>query len=114
MTSDDALERGAVCWVELDPVRGSEIAKTRPCVLLSASVINRSRRTVVVVPLTSTPEAPRFPLLVAVPSAGSSSKARIEHIRCVDKSRLQRRIGRLSPNDLDAIGRALLRVLGMG
>jgi len=32
----------------------------------------------------------------------------------VDKTRLQRRIGRLSPNDLDAIGRALLRVLGMG
>jgi len=114
VTDADALERGAVCWVELDPVRGSEIAKTRPCVLLSLGAINRSRRTVVVVPLTSTPEAPRFPLLVAVPSAGSSSKARIEHIRCVDKSRLQRRIGHLSPNDLDTIGRALLRVLGMG
>ncbi|WP_029461762.1 type II toxin-antitoxin system PemK/MazF family toxin [Serpentinimonas barnesii] len=114
MTQADALERGTVYWVELDPVRGSEIAKTRPCVLLSLGSINRSRRTVVVVPLTSTPEAARFPLLVAVPSAGSNSKARIEHIRCVDKSRLQRRIGHLSPNDLDAIGRALLRVLGMG
>jgi len=113
MTQATALERGAVCWVELDPVRGSEIAKTRPCVVLSASVINRSRRTVVVVLLSSTPEAARFPLLVAVPSAGSSSKARIEHIRCVDQSRLQRCIGRLSPADLDAIGRALLRVLGL-
>ncbi len=79
------LRRGDFFWVELDPARGAEIAKTRPCLVLSGSEINQHRKTVVVVPLTTTasPEAP--PLFIAVPLAGASSKARIEHIRSVEK-----------------------------
>lgn len=107
------IERGDVFWVALDPVRGSEIAKTRPCVVLSVNEINRLRRTVVVVPLTNTPEAAHPPLLMATPSAGSSSKARIEQLRNVDKSRLQKRIGRISAADLDAIAHGVKRVLGL-
>jgi mRNA interferase MazF len=105
------IERGAVYWVELDPTRGAEIAKTRPCLVLSASEINQHRKTVVVIPLTTTQLAPAPPLLIAVPSAGASSKARIEHIRAVDKSRLQRKIGTLSTQDLHAVEEALRRVL---
>ena len=75
------IQRGDLFWVHLDPVVGSEIAKTRPCVILSSNEINRRRNTVVIVPLTTTPEAVRFPLLVAVPSAGTSSKARTEQVR---------------------------------
>jgi mRNA interferase MazF len=105
------IARGDVYWVQLDPTRGSEIAKTRPCFVLSASEINQHRKTVVVIPLTTTltPAAP--PLLIAVPSAGATSKARIEHIRAVDKSRLQRRLGTLSAQDLHAVEEALRRVL---
>jgi len=43
--------RGEVWWLRLDPTEGSEIAKTRPCVVLTADVLNERRRTVVVVPL---------------------------------------------------------------
>jgi len=68
-----SIERGDVFWVDLEPVRGSEIAKIRPCVILSTNEINRRRRTVVLVPLTSTPEPVAFPLVVAVPSAGAMS-----------------------------------------
>lgn len=105
------IYRGEVYWVEFDPTRGAKIAKPRPCFVLSASEINQHRKTVVVIPLitTSTPPAP--PLLVAVPSAGATSKARIEHIRAVDKSRLQRKLGRLSAQDLHAVEDALRRVL---
>ena len=105
------IERGAVYWVELDPTRGAEMAKTRPCLVLSASEINQHRKTVVVIPLTTTPTPAAPPLLINVPSAGASSKARIEHIRAVDKSRLQRKIGTLSAQDLQAVENALRRVL---
>ena len=105
------IERGDVYWVELDPTRGAELAKTRPCFVMSASEINQHRKTVVVIPLTTTPTPPTLPLLIAVPSAGTSSKARIEHIRAVDKSRLQRKIGAISPQDMHAVEDALRRVL---
>ena len=106
-----AIERGQVYWVELDPTRSSELAKTHPCVVLSACEINQHRKTVVVIPLTTTPTPPAPPMLIAVPSAGATSEARIEHIRAVDKSCLQRKLGALSAQDLKAIEDALRRVL---
>ena len=47
------LNRGNVYWVDLDPTRGSEILKMRPCVLVGDTPINKDRRTVVVVPLST-------------------------------------------------------------
>ena len=108
------LQRGSVHWVVLDPTVGAEIAKTRPCVILTSNEIIKRRNTVVVIPLTSTPELARFPLLVAVPSAGQSSKARTEHIRSVDKSRIGQRLGRISETDMHHIERGVARVLGLG
>ena len=50
-------QRGEVWWVRLDPTFGSEIAKTRPCLILSGNTFNRLRRTVVVIPLSSSAKA---------------------------------------------------------
>lgn len=108
------MERGQVYWVALDPAVGSEMAKTRPCIVLSANEINHRRKTVVIVPLTSTPEPVRFPLLIDVPSAGLGSKARAEQVRNVDKSRLRGLIGHVSDEDLSAISRGVAKVLGLG
>jgi mRNA interferase MazF len=47
--------RGEIWWTELDPTRGSEIQKTRPCVIVTSDVLNARRRTVVVVPLATSP-----------------------------------------------------------
>ena len=107
------IQRGQVYWVALDPVRGSEMTKTRPCVILSANEINRRRNTVVIVPLTSTPEPVHFPLLIGVPSAGIGSKARSEHIRSVDKNRLSQLIGHISESDLSDISHGVAKVLGI-
>ncbi len=106
--------RGEVYWTELDPVRGHEQAKTRPCVILSDALINQRRGTVVVVPLTTTSQAALPPILVAIPSMGVDAKARIEHIRSVDKSRLRRLEGRLSEVDMTALGRAVAKILQLG
>ena len=105
------VARGQVYWVELDPVRGSEIAKTRPCVVLSTEEVNEHRRTVIVVPLTTTKTPAVPPLLLAVPSMGVDSKARIEHIRAVDKSRLKTVIGDMGDEDLAAAEAALRTIL---
>ena len=65
-------KRGDVVWLNLDPAVGAQIQKRRPCVVVSLSVLNEKRLTVVVVPL-STASTPRPPLVVAVPSAGAAS-----------------------------------------
>lgn len=107
------VQRGQVYWTALDPIQGSEISKTRPCVILSANEINLRRHTVVIVPLTSTPEPVHFPLVIDVPSAGIGSKARTEQIRSIDKSRLKRQIGHISDSDLETISRGVAKVLGL-
>jgi len=108
-----AIKRGAMYWVELDPTRGAEIAKTRPCFVLSASSINQYRKTVVVIPLTTTATPAAPPLLINIPSAGANSKARIEHVRAVDKSRLQRKLGTISAQDMQAVESAVVELLAL-
>jgi mRNA interferase MazF len=103
-----------VYWVELDPVRGSEMAKTRPCVVVSATPFNALRRTVVVVPLTTTLAPPVWPLLIALPHFGARTRARTDQIRVVDKSRLRQRIDALDLESLGLLDAALSKTLGLG
>jgi len=102
--------RGEIWRVRLDPATGSEIAKTRPCVLLSTDVVNERRRTVVVVPLSTSPHASP-PLLVAVHCAGRDLVAMADLIRAVAKERLDTRLGELSPADLRAVEEGVREIL---
>ena len=106
------LKRGDVVWVNLEPTVGAEIRKRRPCVIVSLSVLNDQRLTVVVVPLSGS-STPRPPLVVAVPSAGADSNARIDQIRAVDKSRVAGVIGKLGSADMEAVAQGLRTVLGL-
>lgn len=105
-----AIRRGEVWWVDLDPTRGGEIRKTRPAVVLTADALNRARRTVVVVPLSTGP-MPRPPIVVPTPSAGADSVAVCDQMRAVDKGRLTRSGGRLAPTDLRAVEDGVRAVL---
>ena len=108
------ITRGDVWLVDFDPSKaedasktGSEILKTRPAVIISATAINRIRRTVVVVPLSTAP-SPIEIFAVPVPSAGNQSVAVCDQITAVFKStRLVRRIQKLSSQDLRAIEEGL-------
>ena len=104
------IRRGEVWWVDLDPTRGGEIRKTRPAVVLTANALNRARRTVVVVPLSTGP-APRPPIVVATPSAGVGSVAVCDQVRAVDKGRLTGRAGQLAETDLHAVEDGMRAVL---
>ena len=104
------IERGEIWWVNLDPTRGAEIRKKRPCLIVSADAINRWRATPVVIPLSASPED-AVPVVVAVPSAGPDSVAVVDQIRAVDRSRFVSCAGKLSSDDLSAVEAALKRVL---
>ena len=104
--------RGEVWWAALDPTLGSEISKTRPCVVITRDLINQYRRTVVVVPLSSSPSA-HPPIRVAVNCGGRPAVAVVDQIRSIAKKRLQNRIGVLTEPEMEAIGDALQQVLDL-
>lgn len=101
--------RGEIWWARLDPTLGSE-TKTRPYVILSGNVFNRLRRTVVVVPL-STSSQPISPLLVPVRCDGREAVAVTDQVRAIAKQRLDRRLGELSSQDLKAVEQGVREVL---
>jgi len=103
------ISRGEVFWARLDPTVGSEIQKTRPVVVLSINPLNRARKTVVVVPLSTS--APAIDFLNVELKGGSV--ARCEHIRSIDKSRLSDKIGSISVADIGKIEDGICRVLGI-
>ncbi len=104
------MNRGDIYWVDLNPTQGSEINKKRPCVLVGATPINQARRTVIVIPL-STSATARPPLVIAVSCNGKPATAICDQIRAVDKSRLQNRIGTLSIEELNSLDAGLRQVL---
>lgn len=85
-------ERFDVFLVALDPTVGSEIRKTRPCVIVSPDEMNRYVRTVAVAPLTT--KGRPYPSRVDVRLLGKQGQVVIDQIRTVDKARLRHAIGR--------------------
>ena len=108
--TDQQIKRGEIWWVGLDPTQGSEIKKTRPCVVLSHDTLNRLRRTVVVVPL-STAAKPHPPITLPVCCQGKLCVAVVDQIRSVAKHRLKSRIESLDRDELDEVCRAVATIL---
>ena len=108
--SDPIVARGEIWWVSLDPAQGSEIRKTRPGVVLTHDTLNRLRRTVVVVPL-STAAKPHPPITVQVTCQGQPAVAAIDQVRAVAKHRLKSKIEAMTSDDLAAISSALATIL---
>jgi len=88
-----AIARFEVYLVRLDPTQGSEMRKTRPCVVISPDEMNRHLRTLIVAPMTTQGRA--YPSRVAVTFAGTSGQVVLDQIRTVDNTRLVRRLGSL-------------------
>ena len=86
--------RGDVFLVNLNPTRGGEIRKTRPCVVVSPDELNTHLRTFIVAPLTSGGYS--YPFRVACTFQGKSGHVVLDQIRTVDQERLVKRLGSLS------------------
>jgi mRNA interferase MazF len=106
-------QRGEVWWVALDPTLGSEIRKTRPCVVVSVNILNERRRTVIVVPLSSSPKASP-PILIPVTCSGAPAVAVSDQLRAVAKERLRTRLGVLSEEEMASIDDGIRQILNLG
>jgi mRNA interferase MazF len=82
-------------WLtSLDPSIGREINKARPCVILSPDVLNKYSATVTVAPLTSTLK--KYPTRIDCNVNGKKGQIVIDQIRCIDKSRLIKKISSIN------------------
>jgi len=104
------LRRGEIWWVALDPTIGSEIAKTRPCVVLSNNFANDRRKTVVAVPFSTSPNA-YPPFTVPVRCQGRDVTAIIDQTKAVAKERFRGYVEECSARDLASIEDALRQLL---
>jgi mRNA interferase MazF len=86
--------RFEVYYVNLDPSIGSEIKKTRPCVIISPDEMNRNIRTVIIAPLTKVLR--NYPTRVPCKVEGKQGQIVLDQIRTIDKSRLIRKIETLT------------------
>ena len=93
--------RGDVYLVQLDPTRGSEIRKTRPCLVVSPDELNEHLRTVIIAPMTTGGQA--YPWRISCRFHNRSGFVATDQIRTVDVDRLARRLGRLAPNSVLAV-----------
>ena len=100
MKTED-VRRGDLFLVNLDPVRGGEIQKTRPCVVVSPDELNSYLHTFIVAPLTTGGHP--YPFRIPCRFEGRAGYVVIDQIRTVDRERLVRRLGKLSPSTLGRI-----------
>lgn len=104
------IKRGETYWVNLDPTVGSEIRKKRPCIIISATPINRARRTVIAIPLSSSGKS--FPpLSIPIQCLNKNTIAVCDQIRAIDKSRLLNPIGKITDKELKHLEEALSQIL---
>jgi mRNA interferase MazF len=87
------VRRFDVFLVGLDPTIGSEIQKSRPCLIISPDEMNRHIKTVIIAPMTT--QGRKYPTRVACEFQGKQGQVVLDQIRTVDKSRLIRKLGRI-------------------
>lgn len=84
-----------IILVNLDPTIGSEIQKTRPCVIISPDEMNNAIRTLLIAPMTSTQR--NYPSRIQIDSGSSIV---LDQIRCIDKSRVMKIMGKISEPEI--------------
>lgn len=95
------VNRFDIYVVSLDPTRGSEIKKTRPCIVISPDEINHNINTVIIAPMTSATK--KYPTRVPIEFQGKKGQIVLDQIRTVDKKRLIKKIGRLKKNTYEKV-----------
>lgn len=88
------MRRGEIWLVNLDPTVGSEIRKTRPCVVVSPAEMHDHLRTVMVAPMTT--KSRPAPFRIGITHGGQKGSILLDQIRAVDKARLAKKLGAVS------------------
>ena len=106
--------RGDVIWADLNPARGREQAGMRPVIVLSHDVFNQRSGTVIAMAVTSQPQRASFPLTVELKEVRLPKRSwvKISQIRTLSVDRLGRRLGRVTPEELDRLVDGLSEIVG--
>ena len=106
--------RGEIRWADLNPVRGQEQAGFRPILILSQDVFNQRSGTVIAMAITSQPQRAGFPLTLELESAGLPKRSwiKISQIRTLSIERIGKKIGGVSPEELDQAIEGLNEIIG--
>ena len=92
------LKQYQIVLVNLDPTVGSEIKKTRPCVIISPNEMNKFLRTIIIAPMTTSSK--KYPTRIEVKHDGKIGWIVIDQIRTIDKQRIIKILGRLSQPEI--------------
>jgi len=102
------VSRFDIFLVKLDPALGSEIKKTRPCLIISPDEMNRHIRTAIVAPVTT--KGRPYPTRVACRFKGRSGQVVLDQIRTIDKERLIKKVGRIDRRAAEAVLQVLAEI----
>jgi mRNA interferase MazF len=105
------MKRYDIVWADLDPVQGSEMARTRPVVVVSRDELNAALKTVTVCPVTRQLH-PTWRSRLPCRALGRKAEIAVDQIRTVSKSRLGAKVGRLSPGEAQALRRLITEMYG--
>jgi len=103
------MEQYSVCLVNLEPTIGHEIKKTRPCVIISPDEMNQHISTVIIAPMTTKSHA--YPTRVPLTFKGKKGWIVLDQIRTVDKRRVIKKVGKISPNKIAEIKNVINEML---
>lgn len=92
------LVQYAIVLVNLDPTVGSEIQKTRPCVIISPNEMNKYLSTIIIAPMTSTSK--EYPTRIPVIYNDKKGMIAIDQIRTIDKTRIIKLLGKLNQTEI--------------
>jgi mRNA interferase MazF len=99
----------AIVLVNLDPTLGSEIQKTRPCVVVSPNEMNKHLNTIIIAPMTSSLK--EYPTRVAVNHNSKKGMIALDQIRTVDKKRILKVLGKLNKTEIQFTKEVLKEML---
>lgn len=93
------ISQYSVFWVNLDPTIGSEIQKTRPCLVISPDEMNKYLRTIVIAPLTTSNK--NYPTRVKIELNKKESWVALDQVRTIDRQRIVKFIGNIKPSEIE-------------
>lgn len=102
------VARGEVWLLALDPTLGSEIQKTRPCIVISPPEIHDYLRTLIIAPMTTGSKS--APFRIPVSFQGKDGLVLLDQIRAVDKTRLVKKLGSVEAKTLSSVLETLQEV----
>jgi mRNA interferase MazF len=103
------IKQYSVHWINLDPTIGSEISKTRPCVVISPDEMNKYLNTVIIAPLTHTVKP--YPSRVLCEINGDKGSIILDQIRTIDKARIGKVLGQLSTSEANEVKKVINQIL---